>query len=192
MSRVTSSLRRLHEFRIVRSQSGVFRMMRSVLLAAAFAVLSFQATQAQAPAVETLTEKDVPKTVTSRLRCSKPSGPVSVRAFGGGFVFSQPCPSGTDTPDRLVFATDKNGTGARLLQFHRPEGRRVSALGNITFTAADNQISGTVGKLSRRICKAEGIWRMEGKTPQPALVFWRQTRDCDGKTGWQTMLNRKH
>ncbi len=110
-------------------------MMRSVLLAAAFAAISFQAAQAQAPAVETLAEKDVPKTVTSRLRCSKPAGPVTVRAFAGGFVFSQPCPSGTETPDVLVYATDKNGAGARLLQFVRPEGRRVSALGNITFTA---------------------------------------------------------
>ena len=165
-------------------------MMRSVLLAAAFAAISFQAAQAQAPAVETLTEKDVPKTVTSRLRCSKPAGPVTVRAFAGGFVFSQPCPSGTDNADRLVYASDKNGTGARLLQFVRPEGRRVSALANTTF-AADNEISGAVGRLSRRICKAEGAWRMEGKTPQPALVFWRQTRDCDGKTGWQTMVSRK-
>lgn len=166
-------------------------MMRSVLAAAAVAALSFQAAQAQAPAVETLAEKDVPKAVTARLRCSKPSGPVSVRAFAGGFIFSQPCPAGTETPDRLVFATDKNGTGARLLQFHRPEGRRVSALNVVAFAAADNQISGSVGKLSRRICKAEGTWRMEGKNPQPGLVFWRQTRDCDGKTGWQTMLNRK-
>jgi len=51
--------------------------------------------------------------------------------------------------------------------------------------------AGTVGRLSRRICKAEGAWRLEGKNPQPGLVFWRQTRDCDGKTGWQTMVSRK-
>lgn len=170
-------------------------MLRSVVLAAAFAAFTFQIAQAQTPdktpASETLAEKDVPKTVTSRLRCSKPSGPVTVRAFAGGFVFSQPCVSGTETPDHVVFATGKDGTGARLLQFHRPEGRRVSELSNVVFKPAENEISGTVGRLSRRICKAEGTWRMEGKTPQPALNFWRQTRDCDGKTGWQTMLNRK-
>ncbi len=114
-----------------------------------------------------------------------------MRAFAGGFVFSQPCPSGTDTPDRLVFATDKSGPARRLLQFVRPEGRRVSALGNVEFAAAETEIAGTSGRLSRRICRAEGRWRMEGKTPQPALVFWRQTRDCDGNTGWQTMVNRK-
>lgn len=166
-------------------------MTRSFLLAAAFASISFQAVQAQAPSVETLTDKDVPKTVTARLKCAKPSGPVSVRAFANGFIFSQPCPTGADIPEKLVFATDKNGAGARLLQFHRPEGRRLSALGNVTFTAADNEIGGTVGRLSRRICRAEAAWRMEGKTPQPALAYWRQTRDCDGKTGWQTILGRK-
>jgi len=170
-------------------------MLRSIVLAAALSACSFQIAQAQAPsqapASETLAEKDVPKTVTSRLRCSKPSGPVTVRSFAGGFVFSQPCPSGTDTPDKLVFSTDKNGTGARLLQFHRPEGRRLSALSNVTFTTSDNEIAGTVGRLSRRICRAEAAWRMEGKTPQPALAFWRQTRDCDGKTGWQTIQGRK-
>lgn len=170
-------------------------MMRPVLLAAGFAALFVSVAQAQTPpaetlAVATLAEKDVPKTVTSRLRCGKPSGPVTMRAFAGGFVFSQSCPSGTETPDRLVFATDKNGTDARLLEFHRPEGRRVSALGNVAFKPAENEISGTIGRLSRRICKAEGSWRMEGKTPQPALAFWRQTRDCDGKTGWRTVTGR--
>lgn len=166
-------------------------MTRRFLIAAAWTALCLNVAQAQSPSVEALTDKDVPKTVTARLKCAKPSGPVSVRAFAGGFIFSQPCPSGTDTPDRMVFATDKAGAGARLLQFHRPEGRRLSALSNVTFTTADNEISGTTGRLSRRICRVEAAWRMEGKTPQPALAFWRQTRDCDGKTGWQTVLGRK-
>jgi hypothetical protein len=169
-------------------------MTRSVLLALSFALLCGGLAQAQTPAsnrAETLAEKDVPASVTSRLRCSKPAGPVTLRALAGGFVFSQPCPSGTDNPDRLVFATDKSGAGARLLQFVRPEGRRISALGNPEFSASENEIAGTSGRLSRRICRAEGRWRMEGKTPQPTLLFWRQTRDCDGKTGWQIMVNRK-
>lgn len=169
-------------------------MTRSIIFATAFAVVFSSIAQAQAPAptgAASLTDKDVPASVTSRLRCGKPSGPVTVRAFAGGFVFAQPCPSGADVPDRLVFATDKSGAGARLLQFVRPEGRRVSALGNVVFTPDNMEIAGTIGRLSRRICRAEGSWRMEGKTPQPALVFWRQTRDCDGKTGWQTMVSRK-
>lgn len=168
-------------------------MKRYLVVVATIATCAAQIAHAQttAPAAEAIADKDVPKAVLSSLRCSKPSGPVTVRAFAGGFVFSQPCPSGTETPDRLVYATDKSGTGARLLQFHRPEGRRISALGNVTFKPAENEIAGTIGRLSRRICKAEGAWRLEGKSPQPALAFWRQTRDCDGKTGWQTLMSRK-
>jgi hypothetical protein len=168
--------------------------MRSIVLATAFSLVCGSIAQAQTPSsprTETLTDKDVPASVTSRFRCGKPAGPVTVRAFAGGFIFTQPCPSGTDVPDRLVFASDRNGTGAHLLQFVRPEGRRVSALDNVAFKQDSMEISGTVGRLSRRICRAEGAWRLEGKFPQPALVFWRQTRDCDGKTGWQTMVNRK-
>ena len=169
-------------------------MLRSLVLAAAFAALFCPIAKAQAPtqasSAQTLADKDVPKLVTSRLRCSKPSGPVSVRAFAGGFVFSQPCPSGTDNPDRLVYANDKNGTGARLLQFHRPEGRRMSALATVVFKPAENEIEGSTRRLTRRICRAEGRWRMEGKQPAPGLICWRQTRDCDGNGGWQTTVNR--
>lgn len=140
---------------------------------------------------ETIAEKDVPSTITSRMQCKSPSGPVTRRSFAGGFVFSQTCTTSSDQQDRLVFATDREGKNARLLLFHRPEGRRVSGLGNVSFASADNEISGTVGRLTRRICRAEGRWQMEGKQPSPSLVYWRQTRDCEGKTGWQVMLNRK-
>lgn len=140
---------------------------------------------------DVVAEKDVPTVVTSRMQCKMPSGNVTRRSFSGGFVFSQACTTSTGQQDRLVFATDINGTNARLLLFHRPEGRRISGLDNVVFLSADSEISGTVGRLTRRICRAEGRWQMEGKQPSPSLVYWRQTRDCDGKTGWQVMVNRR-
>ena len=148
---------------------------------------------AQQPAsnVDVVAEKTVLNAVASRMRCKAPSGPVTRRAFAGGFVFNQTCTDSGVSMDRIVFATDRDGARARLLQFHRPEGRRVSALGNVEFVVAENEIAGTTGKLTRRICRAEGRWRMEGKQPAPGLVFWRQTADCEGKTGWQTTVNRK-
>ena len=139
---------------------------------------------------ETLAEKDVPAAVASRMKCKAPSGPMTRQAFSGGFVFIQPCPEGSETLVRVVFATGRDGTGARILQFHRPEGRRMSALKTVSVLTADNEISGTTGRLTRLICNAEGRWRMEGKQPAPGLVFWRQTRDCDGKTGWRTVTGR--
>lgn len=165
-------------------------MIAIAMLAASVAITpaAAQSTTAQSRNAETLSEKDVPATVTSRLRCKSPAGPVTRRPLAGGFVFSQPCTDGADTLIRIVYATDRDGADARLLQFHRPEGRRMSALATAVFD--ENEIGGSTLRLTRRICRAEGRWRLEGKKPSPGLVFWRQTRDCEGKGGWQTMLGK--
>jgi hypothetical protein len=144
----------------------------------------------QSADVETLAEKDMPKTVTARMRCKSATGPMTRRAFAGGFVFTQSCTDSGETLARVVYATTRDGAGARLLQFHRPEGRRMSALATVVFKSAGNEIEGTTRRLTRRICRAEGRWRMEGKQPAPGLVFWRQNRNCEGDGGWQTMVNR--
>jgi len=140
--------------------------------------------------VETLTDKDVPSAVASRLKCKSPAGATTRRPLSGGFVFIQSCADSSEPQVRVVYATSRDGDGARLLQFHRPEGRRMSALATMSILPAENEISGTTGRLTRLICRAEGRWRMEGKKPAPGLVYWRQTKDCDGKTGWRTVTGR--
>ncbi len=150
-----------------------------------------QATDTKPAEMETLAEKDVPAAVASRMRCKSPSGPMMRRPFSGGFVFNQSCADGAEPLVRVVFAADRNGKDARVLQFHRPEGRRMSALATVVFMPAENEISGTTGRLTRLICRADARWRMEGKQPAPSLVFWRQTRDCEGKTGWRTVIGRQ-
>lgn len=165
------------------------RMMTAVAALVALTATAIPAA-AQSSDVETLTEKEVPAAVTSRMRCKVPSGPMTRRAFAGGFVFTQSCSDG-NTLVRVVYATARDGAGARILQFHRPEGRRMSALASVEFKPAENEVAGTTGRLTRRICRAEGRWRMEGKQPTPGLVFWRQTADCEGNTGWQTTVNRR-
>jgi hypothetical protein len=163
------------------------------LHAAVIAVATLIATPVMAQQTadsEVLTEKDVPASVAARIKCKSVSGPVTRRPFSGGFVFWQACNDSGNAMMRVVYATDRNGADARLLQFHRPEGRRMSALATVSFQPAENEIAGTTGRLTRRICRAEARWRMEGKTPSPSLVYWRQTRDCEGKTGWQTVVGR--
>jgi hypothetical protein len=166
-----------------------------VITAAVAAIVALAANAAPGLAqpsteMETLTDKEVPVTVASRVRCKTPSGPMTRRPFAGGFVFIQSCADSTEPLVRVVYATDRDGTGARILQFHRPEGRRMSALATVSFLPAENEIAGTTRRLTRRICRAEGRWRMEGKKPAPGLVYWRQTKDCDGNTGWQTVTGR--
>ncbi len=169
------------------------RMMKSsIVVGMMFATIAAAMAQtAKDNNGEVVAGKDVPTVVASRMQCKSPSGDVTLRSFAGGLIFSQSCTTSSDKQDRLVFATDREGTNARLLLFHRPEGRRISGLSNVVFSSADNEISGTIGRLTRRICRAEGRWQMEGKQPSPSLVYWRQTRDCDGKSGWQVMINRK-
>ncbi len=169
------------------------RLMTAAITAvvAVLALVSHAAQGFAQPAdMETLAEKEVPGAVASILRCKSPSGPMTRRPFSGGFVFILACADSTDPVVRVVFANSRDGTGARLLQFHRPEGRRMSALAEVVFLPAENEISGTTGRLTRLICRAEGRWRMEGKQPAPGLVYWRQTRDCEGKTGWRTVTGR--
>jgi len=162
----------------------------ATVAAAALLAMTMQTSAQTSGEADTLTEQDIPRAVAALMRC-EPSGAMTRRAFSGGFVFAQTCAGKDEARQRLVYATDRAGSNAHLLKFHRPEGRRVSALGNVTFAAEQNEIAGDTGRLSRRICRAEGRWRMEGKMPEPALVYWRQTRDCEGKTGWQVMVNRK-
>ena len=80
-------------------------MTRSVLLALTIALLSGSIAQAQAPAqsgTETLAEKEVPPTVTARMRCKSPSGPMTQRAFSGGFVFAVIAADGMPPRETLV------------------------------------------------------------------------------------------
>lgn len=168
------------------------RFLQMILVSAIVGTLSLPALAQTSDDIETLDRKDVPPAVTAQLRCKTPEGQPTRRAFAGGFVYVQRCMfAGRGAEDVLVFAADKTGANARLLQFHRPEGRRVSSLANVAWNSKEQEIAGHVGRLSRRICRAEGRWKLEGKPPSPALVYWRHTRDCDGKTGWQTMVNRK-
>jgi hypothetical protein len=168
--------------------------MRLITTAAAaiFAIVINGGPAFSQPAAEiaTLADKDVPGSVASRMRCKSAAGPMTVQPFAKGFVFVQSCTEGAETLVRVIYATDRDGAGARMLQFHRPEGRRMSALATVSFFPAENEIAGATGRLTRRICRAEGRWRMEGKQPAPGLVYWRHTKDCDGKTGWQTVTGR--
>lgn len=166
------------------------RMMTALAALVALIALAMPCSAQQAEEVQSLTEKDVPGTVTARMKCKATSGPMTRRVFSGGFVFTQSCNDGGEAMVRIVYATDRNGADARLLQFHRPEGRRMSALASAVFFPAENEIAGTTGRLTRLICRAEARWRMEGKQPAPGLVYWRQTRDCEGKAGWRTVLGR--
>jgi hypothetical protein len=40
----------------------------------------------------------------------------------------------------------------------------------------------------RAVCRSEGRWRLEGPSLRPRLLFWRETRDCEGRKGWRILV----
>ena len=47
------------------------------------------------------------------------------------------------------------------------------------------------GQTDPNVCRTEGRWRLEGKPPKPRLVFWRETADCEGNTGWTLIVGKR-
>ena len=41
------------------------------------------------------------------------------------------------------------------------------------------------------VCRRQGRWQLEGQLREPRLVFWRETADCEGKTGWTAMVGKQ-
>ena len=131
---------------------------------------------------------------------AQPEAFATRRPFAGGFVFSVKCPGNNENfIEALFFATDENATNARLLHFLGPDGRRADfadAVSNAHWYPATNEIgeiavdSDPDSRPTPNVCRSEGRWRLEGNPPNPALVFWRETEDCDGKTGWKTIVGR--
>jgi hypothetical protein len=48
-----------------------------------------------------------------------------------------------------------------------------------------------VDRESAPICRTEARWRLEGEKRTPELVYWRETKDCDGKQGWVVLVGKR-
>jgi hypothetical protein len=147
-------------------------------------------------------ETPMPPGVMATQNCGDDeSGFGSRRPFAGGFIFTIRCASNNENfNETLVFAADAQGKDARLLLFPGPEGRRngfEDVLSNIRWHPDKNEIgelavdSDPDSRPTPNVCRSEGQWRLEGQPPEPKLVFWRETADCRGKTGWTVTLGRR-
>lgn len=152
------------------------------------------ATAAQAE-VTALGPKDVPASVAAQVACGTNPDDVMRRPFAGGFIFAWKCPSNhANWISALVFATDEDGAGARLLRFPGPsKGRAASEeLSNVRWLPQAREVGELfVDPENRRVCRHEARWRLVGPERRPELLFWRETRDCEGKRGWRTLVDRR-
>jgi hypothetical protein len=119
--------------------------------------------------------------------------------FAGGFVFAIQCASNNENlVETLVFAEQQDGTGGRLLEFPLPAHRGGGTQDTIANIRWDQE-RGEIGEIfvdreveervDPDVCRTEGRWRLDGEQRQPTLVFWRETEDCEGKTGWVVVVS---
>jgi hypothetical protein len=133
----------------------------------------------------------LPSAVLEQVTCGGDDQPLGTRRpFAGGFVFTARCP-GNHANDiaALVFAENEDGSGARLIRFARPKGEPSEELSNVRWDAARREVSELFVNPEDGICRTEGRWRLTGAKAE--LIFWRQTRDCDGKRGWRVLVDRR-
>jgi hypothetical protein len=136
---------------------------------------------------------EVPAAVIKQVTCDTDPGTVTRKAFAGGYVFLWRCPGNhANWIQAVVYATREDGTDARLLIFPQAGKRGVAEeLSNIRWFAARNELTSLFVDPETTICRTEGRWRLDGTPPAPRLIFWRETRDCNGKRGWRTRVDRR-
>ncbi len=138
-------------------------------------------------------KREIPAPVIKQVNCGTEPDTVTRKAFAGGHLFLWQCPGNhANWIQAVVFATREDGADARLLTFPQA-GKRDAAeeLSNIRWFAARNELTSLFLDPETRICRTEGRWRLEGTPPMPRLIFWRETRDCNGKQGWRTRVDRR-
>jgi hypothetical protein len=147
-------------------------------------------------------ETPAPPGVLSLVECGTEDSPyVTGQPFAHGFVFAIQCPGNNENfVQTLIFAADQQGNGARLLRFRGPGQRRdgfEDVLSNICWYPDRNEIgeiavdSDPDSRPTPNICRSEARWRLEGTPPEPRLVFWRETADCKGMTGWKIIIGKQ-
>jgi hypothetical protein len=141
---------------------------------------------------DVLDTKDIPESVKQQIDCGTDADNVTRRPFAGGFIFAWRCPSNhANEIKALVFAKGKDGGGARLLKFPTPQRKTHSEISNVRWFPKTSEVSQLFVDPETRICRIESRWRLTGKNAEPVLTHWRQTRDCNGRRGWVTLVNRK-
>jgi hypothetical protein len=122
------------------------------------------------------------------------------KPFAGGFIFAIQCASNNENfMETLVFSEHEDGSGGWLLKFPGPGHRRdgfEDVLANIRWYSDKTEIgeiavdSDADSRPTPNVCRSEGRWRLEGEKRTPRLVFWRETEDCEGKTGWKVIVGK--
>ena len=68
----------------------------------------------------------------------------------------------------------------------------ADAISNIPWLPGTREIGEIfVDRETPPICRTEARWRLEGEERKPKLVFWRSTKDCEGKQGSVVVVGKR-
>jgi hypothetical protein len=142
----------------------------------------------------TINKSDIPKAVAAQVSCGTTPEAIVRKSFADGFIFRWPCANNHGNQiEALIYSTNINGTDARLLRFPMPgqpsKVKPAPEIANVTWYAP-RELTSVFIDPQTRVCRREGRWRLDGKKLTPRLIFWRETRDCDGTRGWRTVLDQ--
>jgi hypothetical protein len=174
-----------------------YRMIRRLHVAVfAAAVLTGGSAAAQDEVFLFDQDNAMPERVRALMACEYDPGDFGTRRpFANGFVFASRCPGNNENEiQSLVYAVSEDGAIARLLRFPHPgqkgPNNPAASIANARYDPAAREIGEIAVDRESPICRTEGRWRLVGRELRPELVFWRETRDCDGKRGWSVVVDK--
>jgi hypothetical protein len=144
----------------------------------------------------TVAKNDIPKAVADAVACGTEPEFITREAYAGGWLWKWQCASNhANYIQAHVFSRGKDGSGARALRFPTPyRGKQawLEELSNSEFFPLAREFNHLfVDPEDKRVCRTEARW-VAGRDPlKPQLVFWRETKDCDGKSGWRVRVDKK-
>jgi hypothetical protein len=165
--------------------------MRVCLAAALICIATAVGAQAQENAI--IKRADAPKEILAAFGCDEVQDYIMRETFAQGWLWRSKCPGNhANEMAALVFSRGKDGKGATLIRFPAPKGRmRLEALSNAEIFPAAREFNALfVDPEDKRICRTEARWIAKDPV-KPRLVFWRETKDCEGKTGWSVLIDTK-
>lgn len=167
--------------------------MRPCLLPAlAFCLLATAPLRAQEDGHTVFQRGETPKEVRAAITCDEADDIVTRDAFAEGWLWQSKCPSNhANYIKAQVFSRDKNGKDAKLIRFPVPRGAPLEEISNVEFFPTTREFNSLfVNPEDGAVCRTEARWIAQNPL-KPTLVFWRETKDCDGKQGWRVIVGKK-
>lgn len=167
-------------------------MYPRLFTAAAFCLIAVASSKAEEDSHAIFRRTEAPKEVRAAVTCDEADDIITRDAFAGGWLWQSKCPSNhANFIKAQIFSRDKNGKDAKLIRFPVPRGTPLDEISNVEFFPTTREFNSLfVNPEDAAVCRTEARWIAQNPL-KPKLVFWRETKDCDGKKGWRVLKGKK-